>query len=76
MLNTNSLGLHDGEEVLEVELVHGTQSVCIMNYGCVVRDWMVETPAGPRHIVLGFDQFEPYPEHSPSFGRAVQSRWR
>lgn len=68
MLNTRTIGKFDNQEVCEAVLQHGNQSVAIINYGCVVRDWLVTTASGARHVVLGFETFEPYPEHSPSFG--------
>lgn len=40
----------------------------LMNWGVTVRDWQVPVPGGMRSVVLGFDSFEPYPEHSPYFG--------
>jgi aldose 1-epimerase len=42
--------------------------VDILNWGVVVRDWRVPVANGLRHVVLGFDSFAPYPEHSPYFG--------
>lgn len=68
MIEVKKIGRFEGHDVLEVELQHGDQMVSIMNYGCVVRDWQLAGAAGVRHIVLGFDSFEPYPEYSPSFG--------
>lgn len=68
MLEINKIGRFDGRDILEAHLQHGNQRVTIMNYGCVIRDWQVACTGGVRHVVLGFNNFEPYPEHSPSFG--------
>lgn len=68
MLNIRTIGKFDSQDICEAVLQHGNQSVAIMNYGCVVRDWQVATASGLRHVVLGFETFEPYPQHSPSFG--------
>ena len=62
------LGTHNGKEVAEAVLENDRHKIAIMNFGCVMRDWQVNTATGIRHIVLGFDSFDPYPEHSPSFG--------
>jgi aldose 1-epimerase len=43
--------------------------VDIIGYGVVVRSWKV--PVGgdaPRQVVLGFEEFDSYPAHSPHFG--------
>lgn len=42
--------------------------VDIIGYGVAVRDWRVPVAGGLRSVVLGFDTFEAYPEHSPHFG--------
>lgn len=45
--------------------------VDIINWGVVVRDWRVPVTGGQRSVVLGFDEFAPYPAHSPYFGALV-----
>ncbi|MEM9049352.1 MAG: aldose epimerase family protein [Pseudomonadota bacterium] len=55
---------HDGRDVVESVLEDGLTRICVLNYGCVIRDWRL----GERPMVLGFERFEPYPAHSPSFG--------
>jgi len=43
--------------------------VDIIGYGVVVRDWKVPVKGGaPRTVVLGFEEFDAYPAHSPHFG--------
>lgn len=62
-------GEFNGKRVDEVRL-ESTKGVIvdIMTYGVVVRDWQVPVGDKLRHVVLGFDDFAPYPEHSPHFG--------
>jgi len=42
--------------------------VHLMNWGVTVRDWRVPVEGGQRQVVLGFEDFDPYPEHSPHLG--------
>ena len=42
--------------------------VDLISYGGVVQDWRVPVEGSLRSVVLGFDSFEPYPDHSPHFG--------
>lgn len=67
-ITTRALGSFKGKQVEEAVLTGDGVSVNIMNWGVVVRDWQVKASEGMRHVVLGFDSFEPYPEHSPHFG--------
>lgn len=62
-------GEFEGRRVDEAVLVsdEGVQ-VNLMAWGVVVRDWQVPVAGGMRSVVLGFDDFAPYPEHSPYFG--------
>ena len=68
MILTRKFGTHRGRDVIEATLRSKTAEVSILNYGCVVRDWRVHTENGVIPVVLGFDDFNYYPEHSPSFG--------
>lgn len=68
MPEVKKIGRFNGQDILEADLQFGDQLVTIMNYGCVVRDWQLASKTGIRHVVLGFENFDPYPEHSPSFG--------
>jgi aldose 1-epimerase len=62
-------GEFEGKRVDEAVLVSDAGvEVCILNYGVTVRDWRVPVAGGLRSIVLGFESFDPYPEHSPYFG--------
>ncbi len=69
LLKVRQMGTHKGRAVEQVTLVSVTGvEVDIMNYGVVVRDWRVPLEGSMRSVVLGFESFEPYPEHSPHFG--------
>jgi aldose 1-epimerase len=62
-------GEYQGKRVDQFRLVSDTGvSVDVISYGVVVRDWRVPVGGGERSVVLGFDHFDAYPEHSPHFG--------
>ena len=61
------IGSYQGREVREAVLESATARIAIMNYGCVIRDWRVSAKGREVPCVLGFDSFDPYPEHSKSF---------
>jgi hypothetical protein len=64
----------EGQDVMEIEMVSETGTrVRLLNYAALVRDWQVPVGGGGemRSVVCGFDQFAPYPEHSPYFGAIV-----
>lgn len=42
--------------------------VDIIGFGVAVRDWRVPVKGGMRAVALGFEEFAPYPLHSPHFG--------
>ncbi|MEM8872570.1 MAG: aldose epimerase family protein [Pseudomonadota bacterium] len=64
-----TIGSRHGQPVEEATLESGDARIAVMNYGCVIRDWQVPADNGdPVHCILGFDSFDPYPEHSKSFG--------
>ncbi len=65
----SDFGEHNGQRVDQFRLTSDTGvSVDIIGYGVVVRDWRVPVAGGERSVVLGFDQFDAYPAHSPHFG--------
>lgn len=71
-MQVKKIGVHGGRAVQQVSLVSSTGvEVDIMNYGGVVRDWRVPVAVGLRSVVLGFETFDPYPQHSPHFGSLV-----
>lgn len=72
MIAKRTIGTFDGKPVEEAVLQSDTGvEVALINWGVVVRDWQVPVDGMPRHVVQGFDTFEPYPDHSPYFGALV-----
>ncbi|ODT75324.1 MAG: galactose mutarotase [Pelagibacterium sp. SCN 64-44] len=64
-----TFGTHNGKRVDQFRLESDTGvRVDLISYGVVVRDWRVPMSGGERGVVLGFDNFEAYPAHSPHFG--------
>ena len=74
MTTIRSIGAYEGASVEEAVLDSGAARIAILNYGCVIRDWRVPAPGREVPCVLGFERFEPYPEHSRSFG-IVAASW-
>ncbi|HUH76879.1 MAG TPA: galactose mutarotase, partial [Devosia sp.] len=65
----STFGIHRDKRVDQFRLTSDTGvSVDLIGYGVVVRDWRVPVAGGERSVVLGFDNFEAYPAHSPHFG--------
>jgi aldose 1-epimerase len=72
MSTKTKIGEFAGRSVEEIVVESDTGvEVALINWGVVVRDWRVPVAGKPRHVVLGFDGFAPYPEHSPYFGALV-----
>jgi aldose 1-epimerase len=69
-ISTRTFGTHNGKRVDAFTLKSDTGvEVDIIGYGVVVRDWKVPVKGGaPRTVVLGFEDFDSYPAHSPHFG--------
>jgi aldose 1-epimerase len=61
----------DGDTVRRLRIEGGGLTAHILNWGAVVQDLRLEGHAAP--LVLGFENFEDYPLHSPYFG-AVAGR--
>ncbi len=61
----------DGRAVEEVILESADAAVAVLSYGCVVRDWRVDSPGGSLPMVLGFPRIEDYERHSASHGAIV-----
>lgn len=71
-VQVNRLGDLDGQPIDEASLTSDDGvSVKIMSWGAAVRDWLVPVASTDRSVVLGFDSFAPYPDHSPYFGAIV-----
>ncbi len=63
------VGVFNGQDIHEVVLTSQTGvSVAILTYGALIRDWRVPVAGEMRPVVLGFDEFSSYPDHSPYFG--------
>ncbi len=68
-ITVSNFGAHGGQRVDQFRLTSDTGvTVDIIGYGVVVRDWRVPVAGGERSVVLGFEEFDAYPEHSPHFG--------
>ncbi|MBV8850918.1 MAG: galactose mutarotase [Methylobacteriaceae bacterium] len=68
-MNVRTAGQFNGAPVHEIELANSAGAkIRVLTWGAVVRDFVL--PTG-RHIVLGFDSFDPYPIHSRSFGAII-----
>ncbi|MDB5530729.1 MAG: galactose-epimerase [Devosia sp.] len=68
-IEVSAFGEFKGKRVDQFRLTSETGvAVDIISYGCVVRDWRVPVNGGLRSVVLGFDDFDAYPKHSPHFG--------
>lgn len=67
------IGVFDGRDVFEVELISQTGvEISLINYAALIRDWKVPLKGErKRSIVCGFDNFEDYPLYSPYFGAII-----
>ena len=67
------VGSHLGREVHEITLTaEGGLQAQILTFGAIIRDLSLPlTTGGRQSLVLGFPNFDPYPEHSPYFGALV-----
>jgi aldose 1-epimerase len=67
-----AFGAVDGAPVQEITLRSPDGVTArIITWGAVLRDLVVPTRKGPRHVVLGYDSIEAYVAHSPYFGAIV-----
>lgn len=68
-VSVERFGSFEGSEVEQFRLTSETGvEVDIISWGVVVRDWRVPVGESKRSVVLGFQNFESYPAHSPHFG--------
>jgi aldose 1-epimerase len=75
MAKITTIGTFEGRPVEGIALRNAAGAVAdIMTWGAVVRDLQVPHKGKLQRVVLGFDSFEPYPQHSPHFG-AVAGRF-
>jgi aldose 1-epimerase len=71
-MRIREVGRFEDAPVHEIELCNAAGAKAfILTWGAVVRDLIVPLPSGPRSVVLGFDSFEPYPNHSRNFGAII-----
>ncbi|HVX81870.1 MAG TPA: aldose epimerase family protein [Devosia sp.] len=74
MVAVKTFGEFEGRRVDQFTLTSTSGvEVDIINWGVVVRDWRVPVKGGRRSVVLGLENFDHYPKHSPHFG-AVTGR--
>jgi aldose 1-epimerase len=74
-MSISTIGTFERLPVHEVALANDAgMTAKIMTWGAVIRDMRVPHRGKPRRVVLGFDTFEPYPQHSPHFG-AIAGRY-
>jgi aldose 1-epimerase len=68
-VSVEAFGSYKGQQVDQFKLTSDTGvEVDIITYGVAVRDWRVPVAGGKRSVVLGFENFDHYPAHSPHFG--------
>jgi aldose 1-epimerase len=70
MVAVKNFGTFEGKRVDQFTLTSTSGvEVDLINWGVIVRDWRVPVKGGTkRSVVLGFDNFDDYPKHSPHFG--------
>jgi aldose 1-epimerase len=74
-MNVHVFGQIDDATIMEVEIASKAGARAkILTWGAVLRDLVVPTISGPRHVTLGLNSIEDYVAHSPSFG-AVPGRF-
>jgi aldose 1-epimerase len=75
MKTVSVIGEFEGRPVEEIALSNAAGATArIMTWGAVVRDMHVPHKGKQQRVVLGFDSFDPYPQHSPHFG-AIAGRF-
>jgi aldose 1-epimerase len=69
MVAVKAFGSFEGRRVDQFTLTSASGvEVDLINWGVTVRDWRVPVKGALRSVVLGFEQFDDYPKHSPHFG--------
>ncbi|CAN5784673.1 galactose mutarotase [soil metagenome] len=64
-------GRHEGRSVEEIVLESDAAAVSILNYGCTVRDWRVDSGSRALPMVLGFPSLDDYVGHARAHGAVV-----
>lgn len=70
-MRKRKFGELDGRSVDAVTLESAEAAVTILSFGCVMRDWRVDGPAGSLPMVLGFPDMESYLTAARSHGAIV-----
>ncbi len=69
MTTITTIGTFESQPVQEIALKNASGAMAkVMTWGAVVRDLQVPHKGKLQRVVLGFESFEPYPQHSPHFG--------
>lgn len=69
MVAVRPFGTFEGKQVDQFTLISANGvEVDLINWGVTVRDWRVPVKGGKRSVVLGLDNFDDYPKHSPHLG--------
>ena len=69
MVAVKPFGTFEGKRVDQFTLTSANGvEVDLINWGVVVRDWRIPVAGGKRSVVLGLENFDDYPKHSPHFG--------
>jgi aldose 1-epimerase len=74
-MSKKTIGQYEGKPVENVSLSNAAGMTAeVMTWGAVVRDMHVPHRGKQQRVVLGFETFDPYPQHSPHFG-AIAGRF-
>jgi aldose 1-epimerase len=69
MTSPHVFGSFEGTDILDVTIRSDAGAEAkIITYGAAIRDLVVPAHTGPQRVVLGFDRFDHYREHSPHLG--------
>jgi len=72
MASVETFGDFKGQAVERVRLDNGSGLVAhVLTWGGVLQSLAIDVDGAPRPLVLGFDDFAPYPAKSPYFGATV-----
>ena len=58
-------------DIQRIGLRGGDLDVSILSFGATIEKLVVDTPRGPRHVVLGFDSAAAYRQHRVYMGCVV-----
>lgn len=67
-MSIETFGTYRGQPVHRATLASDAVTLSLLSWGALVQSWQVATPGGPVEATLGFETFDPYPQHSRSFG--------